>query len=444
MMTRVPRTSFFFTLLLVLFGGGLATGLFACDEEDDALQCVITSPADGAEFVDDGGLRVPVETRVRGPVSEVRFHVNDALAATLTASPYTYEFAAYRQDPGTFTIRATAVNAAGESVSDEITLILRRGTNDTLRPVADFEASPRSVAQDSPVQFLEISDRAPTSWRWDFGDGHTSEEPNPVHAYAAQGMYTVTLTVANEHGEDTEVKEDYIRVNAPLPGLPCPGAETVADEDGNVYATVQIGDQCWMAGNLRVGRFIECLSPEDRQTDNGLAEHYRYDNDAQFYGDYGGLYQWDEVMAYAPSDDGLTGSTRGLCPAGWHLPTDEEWKTLERTLGMPDAEVDQPVGDGKWRGTEEAHALRETGTAHWSTDIASTNDSGFTALPGGWRNASSGDFTQLGEQAVFWTATEVPDGWHTSAWVRAIGFTGQIGRFGDDLFTGASVRCLKD
>ncbi len=435
---------FLILALQSFLAGGLASGLSACDDsgKKEELSCEITSPADGAEFIIEGGMRIPVETRVRGPVVRVEFQVNDVLETTLSSPPYTYDFPAFLQDPGTFRIRATAYDANESTASDEIMLVLRN-SNHSWAPAADFTASHRSIPQDRPVHFFDDSTQNPTSWRWDFGDGQTSEERDPFHIYAAQGVYTVTLTAANEYGEDSEVKVDYIRVNAPLSGLPCPDAETVADDDGNLYRTVQIGSQCWMAENLRVGRFVPCFSAQDRQTDNGIAEHYRYQNEVWNYEEYGGLYEWGEAMAYAPSDDGPTGSTRGICPAGWHLPTDEEWKTLERTLGMPEDDVNLPE-DVKWRGTEEAHHLRETGTSHWTTDIASTNFSGFTALPGGWRNETSGDFMQLGEFAVFWTATEFPDGWHQNAWVRAIGFVGQIGRFSNDMRSGASVRCIRD
>src|SRR6185295_6408948 len=92
-----------------------------------------------------------------------------------------------------------------------------------------------------------------------------------------------------------------------------------------------IGD-CWMAENLDYGELL--LSKTGGMTDNKIPEKYCYDDDEANCGTYGGLYQWAELMNYAESDNKARGDTQGLCPIGWHLPTDEEWKLLEYALGM--------------------------------------------------------------------------------------------------------------
>ncbi|MCD4735302.1 MAG: hypothetical protein K8R53_04620, partial [Bacteroidales bacterium] len=90
------------------------------------------------------------------------------------------------------------------------------------------------------------------------------------------------------------------------------------------YETDSIGNQCWMSENLNVG--IQIQNTTD-QTDNNEIEKYCYDNDPVNCDAYGGLYKWDEAMKYATNSN-----IRGICPAGWHIPSDDEWKTLEGTV----------------------------------------------------------------------------------------------------------------
>ncbi len=127
-----------------------------------------------------------------------------------------------------------------------------------------------------------------------------------------------------------------------------------------------------MAENLNVGSMINGSS---NQTNNGIIEKYCYDDNTSNCDTYGGLYQWEEMMQYV-----TTPGAQGICPDGWHLPTDEEFKTMEMALGMSQGEAD----DTGWRGTDEGGKMKESGTTHWySPNMGATNSSGFTALPGG-------------------------------------------------------------
>ncbi len=121
---------------------------------------------------------------------------------------------------------------------------------------------------------------------------------------------------------------------------------------GNTYATVQIGEQCWMAENLNIGTLINGSS---NQTDNEIIEKYCYDDSEANCDIYGGLFQWDEMMEYTTTE-GL----QGICMEGWHLPTDAEWCTLEQ-------EVDTTISCSSWgqyRGVDGGGKLKETGTTH--------------------------------------------------------------------------------
>ena len=208
-------------------------------------------------------------------------------------------------------------------------------------------------------------------------------------------------------------------------------SDPITNYGGRTYQTVIIGDQIWMAENLNIGGMI---SGSSDQTDNTLMERYCYNNDTNNCNIYGGLYQWNEMMQYV-----YTEGTQGICPPGWHIPTDAEWKTLEMHLGMTPAEADAIY----WRGTHnEGGKLKETGTTHWdSPNTGATNSSGFTALPGGYCEID-GSFYYLGYHGYWWSSSELSG---TIAWDRYLYYdNGQVYRYNYYKTTGFSVRCLKN
>jgi len=132
---------------------------------------------------------------------------------------------------------------------------------------------------------------------------------------------------------------------------------------------------------------------------------------------YGHLYNW-----YALDD------SRGIAPDGWHVPTYDDWEILSFYLGGGS------VAGGK---------IKETGTTHWNyPNTGATNESGFTALPGGYRDAYDGDFYDMGATALFWSSSEY---YSYGAWCRLLGYASSVlGRSYFDLRNGFSVRCVKD
>ncbi len=181
---------------------------------------------------------------------------------------------------------------------------------------------------------------------------------------------------------------------------------TVTDIDGNVYRTVKIGDQWVLGENLKVthyrnGETVPNVTDNLAWADLSTGAWCVYLNDANYADSYGCLYNW-----YAVND------SRNLAPAGWHVPTDAEWKELEMYLGMTQSAAD---GAG-WRGTDEGGKLKETGTSLWlSPNTGATNESGFSALPGG---GTSGGFYGFGDYAPFYSSTER---YSDYAWVRGLG-----------------------
>ncbi|MCX6269833.1 MAG: hypothetical protein NTU44_01190 [Bacteroidetes bacterium] len=212
------------------------------------------------------------------------------------------------------------------------------------------------------------------------------------------------------------------------PYVPVACGDTLTDSrDGTKYTTVQIGTQCWMKQNLNIGSMINGTSD---QTDNGTIEKYCYSNSESYCSIYGGLYQWNEMMQYSTIQ-----GTKGICPTGWHLPTEAEWCMLTSFL---DSTVNcNTIGES---GTDAGGKMKSL-TIWNPTNVGATNSSGFTGLPGGYRY-SGGGFSAY-NFGYFWSSTEASA---TTSWDRSLfQFSAQITRAADnkDLF-GFSVRCLQD
>ncbi|MCP4091798.1 MAG: PKD domain-containing protein, partial [Gammaproteobacteria bacterium] len=281
----------------------------------------------------------------------------------------------------------------------------------------------------------------PTSWQWDFGDGGSSTLENPSHTYNSNGYYTVSLTVTNGYGSDTDTKTNYITVD----NFTCPPSFTDS-RDGNVYSAVQIGSQCWMQENLA---YLPSVSPSSDGS-NTTPRYYVYDyqgtdvNAAKAtsnYQTYGVLYNWLASMNGQASSSSVPSGVQGICPNGWHLPSDEEWKILEGEVdswyGYPNAEWD----GGGLRGTDADGNLKEIGTTHWNSPNSATNSSGFTALPAGYRSYD-GLFNFLGNFTYFWSSTEYSS---SGAWIQR-GLSYAYAGVDRSSYSngGSSVRCTKD
>jgi len=207
------------------------------------------------------------------------------------------------------------------------------------------------------------------------------------------------------------------------------GSTFVDSRDGKSYTSVQIGTQCWMAENLNIGTIV---NGENNQTNNGIIEKYCFEDNEDNCNVFGGLYQWDEMMQYLTTE-----GTQGICPAGWHLPTDSEWCTLENYVDTGTISC-STTGD---RGTDVGGNLKETGTSHWdSPNTGATNLYGFTCLAGGYRH-TNGIFLNVLENAFYWSSSETS----YYAWMRGFYFDkAKVYRYATTQVQGYSVRCLKD
>jgi uncharacterized protein (TIGR02145 family) len=207
-----------------------------------------------------------------------------------------------------------------------------------------------------------------------------------------------------------------------LPGVPCTYYPYMTDADGNVYRSVSIGSHCWIRENLKTSRISDgnilipiVTDPVMWTTVTTPARCWINNDSASYHAIYGPLYNWYAL------------NFTEICPAGWQTPTHDDWSSLTSYLGG------NSVAGGK---------LKETGTSHWtSPNSGATNESGFTALPGGSRSPTSGSFGSPGNWGTYWSATEQSA---TSAYSSLLGFgTTQLTTVNDNKHYGYSARCVK-
>lgn len=197
---------------------------------------------------------------------------------------------------------------------------------------------------------------------------------------------------------------------------------SMTDQDGNIYKNITIGTETWMAENLRTTKYNDGTPIpniiEGNQWDYLTTGAYcNYNNTANLdtIATYGCLYNWYAV------------NTGKLCPSGWHVPDDEEWIALTNYLGGTN------IAGGK---------LKESGTTHWtSPNVEATNETGFTALPGGDR-ISDGNFSDIGDIGYWWSTSETNENYTWS--IVILNNLGEVFMFEGLKKMGFSVRCKKD
>ena len=213
--------------------------------------------------------------------------------------------------------------------------------------------------------------------------------------------------------------------------------ETLTDIEGNVYQTITLGTQVWMAENLKTTKYrdgtsIPNVTDKFAWRDLSTDAYCDYDNTPSNSDTYGRLYNWYAVT-----------NSHNICPTGWHVPSLDEWETLDIYAGR--------TTDGERH--KAGGRLKETDTTHWEfPNTEASNESGFTGLPGGLRGWINGTFFNIGSNAYWWLASEVDSYWlpesertYTDAWIRYLSFdSGSIGSNSANKKNGYSVRCVRD
>lgn len=331
----------------------------------------------------------------------------------------------------TYHVRAYATNSAGTSYGNQQTFsTLQNPTLPTVSTTVAFNITSTTATTGGNVNS-------------DGGSAVTirgvcySTSPNPTlaNSFTTEGvgtgvfvsnltglsagtLYYVRAYATNSIGTDygNEVSFTTIGNNQ---GTPCPGIPTVI-YNGQTYNTIQINSQCWLKESLNVGIIIDS---NQNQTNNGIIEKFCYHNDPAHCGVYGGLYMWEEAMQYV-----ITPGAQGICPAGWHIPTDTEWNDLASFLGGLN------IAGGK---------LKETGLTHWwSPNTGASNETGFTGIPGGFRDHSGHWFGDMGGNLYMYSSTQLNQydskKWNLN-WLDGILHT--MSGFKTDA---VSIRCIKN
>lgn len=202
----------------------------------------------------------------------------------------------------------------------------------------------------------------------------------------------------------------------------------LADVEGNLYGTVNIGNQVWMTENLKTTKLrdntnIPEVSDDSTWVHLSTPAYCWLRNDIQYKNVYGALYNW------------FTVETGKLCPDGWHVPSDDEFKILEQTLGMEAGELNNL----EWRGTDQGSKMKSA--TGWADGENGTNSSGFSALPGGYKWAKNGAFNGIGMIVYFWSSD--PNGDY--AWYRRLdGTNNDVYRMYTSKRGGKNIRCVKN
>lgn len=221
------------------------------------------------------------------------------------------------------------------------------------------------------------------------------------------GTIWVDITIEDMEGCNpaciVNAETGLVEINYRCTGLITPKVDEVCNmtevfnSANNSYKVISIGTQCWMAENLNLGLMID--QSENPNPNNNVVEKWCYNNNESFCETDGALYSWTEAMSI--------NETQGICPFGWHPPTDDEWKTLELYLGMTQEQVDD-IQELLHRGTDQGTQLKINGSSGFNSELI-----GFRS--DNTRFYGHGDLT-VNDQTYYWTSSEAND----NAWVKCL------------------------
>lgn len=382
----------------------------SCNKDEEKTNqlpsCQITAPNNNSEITKGETVIISVESDDSdGIIAEVLFAIDDVGIGSASSFPYNISWATDNENTGSHIIKATSIDNSGSSTSDEITIELIDGNTP---PTAQFTVNPSSGTTTTNFAFdaSGCDDNEDSidqlQVRWDFngnGSWDTNWDTNKTenHQYSSEGTYTAKLEVKDAEGLTDQFTKSITVSNS-----------FTDPRDGQTYAIVEIGSQTWFAENLNYY----------------ISESFCYDWDPYFCSIYGRLYVYVKA--------------KEVCPSGWHLPSDEEWKTLEMALGMSQSEADI-IG---YRGTNEGEKMKST--SGWINNGNGTNSSGFNAFPSGL--ASEDDTHSLvfggkGSICSWWTSTKNEYG---IVFYRSLHYETNLVNRSVILGSWYSVRCVKD
>lgn len=387
-----------------------------------------TSAIGGGEVIDDGGSEITARGVVWSTSANPTIDDNKTNDGTGMGS-FTSNITGLESNTRYY-IRAYATNAAGTAYGGELPF--------TTKPFF-YNISGRILENGSGLANVTISITG------DFEQTVTTDADGGYSIVNIPGRSNVTLTPGLEGYSFIPQFYSIESLDQDEVGLDFTGFRAITDIDGNAYPIVQIGDRWWMAENLRTTRYRNgdeipagLNNTSWQNTISGAYAVYPHndidgiDSVDDMLIAYGALYNW-----YAVDD------SRGLCPAGWRVPGDDDWKQLEMYLGMTQEEANNT----DWRGTTEGGKLKSVRTEpdphpRWSSpNDGATNQSRFNGYPGG-RRLLNGTFGNIEVLGAWWTSTDDGLG---SAWRRYLGYhTSSVSRGHYNKQGGFSIRCIED
>ncbi|MCK9254567.1 MAG: hypothetical protein GX793_10130 [Bacteroidales bacterium] len=317
----------------------------------------------------------------------------------------------------------------------------------------------------NPTLGTHVSDEEQIEWNWTSVTNANGYKYNTSNNYSTainngnntsytqigltcETAYTLYVWAYNECGESSSTTLNETTSDCPSA---CDGIPKPTDYDGNIYEIVGIGNQCWFAENMATthyadGTVIPHVTNNSDWVNLSVSDkaYCWYNNDITNKNIYGALYTWAAAANNTTSSSNPSG-VQGICPNGWHLPSDDEWEKLE---GEVDATY--PYGDAQWdisgyRGDDVGSALAGNESL-WNNGVLVTHpsfgNSGFLALPAGYRKWSDGAFSDLGSHVGFWSTTSASS---SNVYPRQFSmYYTKSSRITTMREFGMSVRCIKD
>jgi uncharacterized protein (TIGR02145 family) len=423
----IPNSDKMMRSLFILFTL-LPFCFISCEKENQPPTCQINSPANNTTYYRGDTVQISITANdPDGTISEVQLYIDNIGITSLETFPYNYEWNTQGETQGQHEIKATAIDTRGGQATSTTNIILEAG----LPMVTTNEATDITCCRASSGGSVTNPGIYPVTSKgivWDTLQNPTIEDNyGQYEAGAGEGDFSVVLEgllgnktyyirayATNQEGTSYGQEESFTTLN-----YWSEKGTFTDDRDDQTYNWVKIGDQIWMAENLNIGTLI---NGTQEQTNNGTIEKYGVDNNTAYCDTFGGLYQWHEMMNYVTTE-----SAQGICPDGWHVPSDLEWKVLEMYLGMT-----QQMADSAYeRGTIQGALLKEGG------------GSGFEGLQYGARY-DNGNISGPGNAGYYWTSKQNPS--ITSQAVYRILYNNNsfVGRFASGKTLGLSVRCIKN